>query len=133
MMSPESLATSSPTAAAEFPEAEGPAVVVTCADDSRTPEEEEVVRRRGKQIIAKAVCCCLFNSKSNLRSYDELIRTKSQSCDATGKKRRGKKSGKDALREPEKEVHGFPEPGETQVRVTGDSTVRFKSIPFEIP
>lgn len=41
-MSPEPMGPLAPESPA------GPAVVVTCADDSRTTEEEEVVRRRGK-------------------------------------------------------------------------------------
>lgn len=33
-----------------------------------------------------------------------------------GKKRRGKKTGRDAIKEGEREFQGIPDPGETQVK-----------------
>lgn len=59
------------------------------------------------------VVTCADEARADEDDVDEVVRRR-------GKKRRGKKSGKDGL--PEKEVHGFPEPGETQVSAIGDES-----------
>ncbi|XP_052130693.1 uncharacterized protein LOC113207054 isoform X2 [Frankliniella occidentalis] len=66
----------------------------------------------GAETAPDVVVTCADDSRT---TEDEVVRRR-------GKKRRGKKSGKDALREPEKEIHGFPEPGETQVSAIGDES-----------